>query len=86
MKEILAKKNNLGEYETVALLEECSTVLKKNLPPKLTDLRSFTIPCSIWNAIFETTLSDLGASINLMPLSIFRNLGLGEVRSTIVTL
>ena len=47
---------------------------------------SFIILCKIGNSIFERALCDLGASINLMPLSIFRWLGLGEARPTIVTL
>ena len=37
-------------------------------------------------AMFEKALCDLGASINLMTLTIFRKLGLGEARLTIVTL
>ena len=44
------------------------------------------IPCKIGNSIFERDLCDLGANINLMPLSIFRRLGLGEARPTTVTL
>ena len=47
---------------------------------------SFTIPCTIGNSIFEKALCDLGTSINLMSLSIFRRLGLGEAHPTIVTL
>jgi hypothetical protein len=56
------------------------------LPPKLEDPGNFTIPCSIGNSIFEKALCDLGASINLIPLSIFKKLGLGEARLTTVTL
>ena len=48
--------------------------------------RSFTIPCKIGNSIFERALCDLGASINLMPLSIFKRVGLGEARPATVTL
>ena len=50
------------------------------------DLDSFTIPCKIGNMIFERALYDLGTSINLMSLSIFKRLGLGEARLTTVTL
>ena len=50
------------------------------------DLGSFTIPCNIGNSIFERALCDLGASINLMLLSIFKRLRLGESRPTTVTL
>ena len=86
MKDILSKKRRLSDFETVNLTEECSAILKRKLPQKLKDPGSFTIPCTIGNAIFERGLCDLGASINLMPLSIFRRLGLGKARLTTVTL
>ena len=86
MKDILSKKRRLGEFETVALTEECSAILKNKLPPKLKDPGSFTIPCSIGNQYFGKALCDLGASINLMPMSIFKKLGIGEARPTTVTL
>ena len=76
----------LGEYETVALSEECSAILQKKLPTKLKDLGRFTIPCAIGNAVFEKALCDLGVSINLMPWSIFKKLKLGEAHPTTVTL
>ena len=53
MKDILANKIKLSDYETVALSEECSAILQRKLPPKLKDTGSFTIPCSIGNSIFE---------------------------------
>ena len=86
MKDILSKKRRLSFFATVNLIEECSAILQRKLPQKLKDLGSFTIPCTIGNSIFERALCDLGASINLMPLSIFRRQGLGEARSTTVTL
>ena len=86
MKDILYQKRRLADFETVNLTEECSAILQKKLPQKLKDPGSFTIPCTIGNAIFERALCDLGASINLMPLSIFKRLGLGEARPTTVTL
>ena len=86
MKDILSKKRRLLDFETVNLTEECSAILQRKLPQKLKDPSSFTIPCTIGNSIFERALCDLGASINLMPLSIFRQLVLGEARPTIVTL
>ena len=53
MKDILSKKRKLGDYETIALSEECSSILQKKLPPKLKDPGSFTISCAIENAVFE---------------------------------
>ena len=86
MKDILSRKRRLSEFETVNLIEECSDILQRKLPQKLKDPSSFTIPCKMGNSVFERALCDLGSSINLMPLSIFRRLGLDEVRPTTVTL
>ncbi|XP_062075462.1 uncharacterized protein LOC133779524 [Humulus lupulus] len=52
MKKFLSKKRKLEDYETVALTEECSAIFQKKLPPKLKDLGSFTIHCTIGNAVF----------------------------------
>ena len=86
MKEILSKKRKLGDYETVMLNKECSAVLQRKLPQKLKDPGIFTISCTIGSFNFDKVLCDLGASINLMPLSIFRKLGLGEVKPTSISL
>ena len=86
MKDILSKKRRPSNFETVNLTEECSAILQRKLPQKLKDPDSFTIPCTIGNSIFERALYDLGASINLLSLSIFRRLGLGEARPTTTTL
>ncbi|XP_024976229.1 uncharacterized protein LOC112514130 [Cynara cardunculus var. scolymus] len=86
LKDILNKKKKLTEYETVALTEGCSALLTNMIPPKLKDPGSFTIPCSIGGKEIRKALCDLGASINLMPLSVFNTLGIGEARPTTVTL
>ncbi|XP_062114377.1 uncharacterized protein LOC133825458 [Humulus lupulus] len=86
MKDILTRKRRLGEFETVALTKECSLFLQSKLPPKMKDLGSFTIPCTIGNSYCGMELCDLGASINLMPMSVYRQLGIGEVRPTTMTL
>ncbi|XP_075507576.1 uncharacterized protein LOC142544410 [Primulina tabacum] len=56
------------------------------IPPKLKDPGSFSIPCMIGDVVFPKALCDLGASINLMPLSVFRKLGLGEPKPTQMSL
>ncbi|XP_060972168.1 uncharacterized protein LOC115696816 [Cannabis sativa] len=86
LKDILTKERRLGEFETVALTEGCSAMLKSKIPPKLKDPGSFTIPISIRGRDVGRALCDLGASINFMPMSIFRKLGIGEARPTTVTL
>ncbi|XP_062100691.1 uncharacterized protein LOC133806615 [Humulus lupulus] len=86
LKEILSKKRKLEEYETIVLTKECSAILQKKLPPKLKYPGSFTIPCSIRGSVVTKALCDLGASVNLMNLSIFHKLKLGEARPTTVFL
>ncbi|KAH9681200.1 hypothetical protein KPL71_026880 [Citrus sinensis] len=86
LKDILARKRRLGEFETVALTQESSHMLQSKIPTKLKDPGSFTIPCSIGTRYAGRALCDLGASINLMPLSVFKQLGVGECRPTTVTL
>ncbi|XP_024035502.1 uncharacterized protein LOC127899262 [Citrus sinensis] len=86
MKEILSNKRKLEEHETVLLTKESTAILHNKLPPKLKDPGSFFIPCTIRNTYFDKALCDLGTSINLMPLFVFRKLGLGEPKATIVSL
>ena len=85
-KDIMSKKWKLEEHETVMLTEESSAILQKKLLPKLKDPGSFTIPCTIGKSYFDRALCDLGASINLMPLSVFKKFGLGEVKPTTISL
>ncbi|XP_061343130.1 uncharacterized protein LOC133289247 [Gastrolobium bilobum] len=86
MKDLLSKKRKLKECETMALTEECSAIIQKKLPPKLKDPGSFSIPIEIGNIEVGKALCDLGASINLMPLSMCRALGIKELKPTTVSL
>ena len=83
---ILANKKKFGEYETISLTEECSAVLQKKVPPKHQDMGSFAIPFSIGNLLSRKALCDLGASINLMLLLMFKRLNLGEAKPTTIVL
>ncbi|CAN6585834.1 unnamed protein product [Malus baccata var. baccata] len=86
LKELCSKKKKFLEYENVILTEQCSAVLLHKLPPKKKDLGSFTISCTIGNLDFHKVLIDLGASVNLMPYSVFQKLGEGELKPTSVSL
>ncbi|KAK9028112.1 hypothetical protein V6N11_067926 [Hibiscus sabdariffa] len=61
-------------------------MLHNKVPAKTTDLGSFTIPCSIGNNYSTKALCYPGASINLMPISVFRKLDIGEAKPTTVML
>ncbi|KAL5544829.1 hypothetical protein UlMin_008613 [Ulmus minor] len=82
LKDVLSNKRKLEECEVVALTEETTDLHQKKLPPKLKDLGSFSVPCTIGEKFHTKALCDLGASINLMPLSVFRKLGLEEPTPT----
>ncbi|XP_016483975.2 uncharacterized protein LOC107804571 [Nicotiana tabacum] len=86
LKEILSRKRKLEEVSVVMLTEKCSAILQNKLPQKLGDPDSFTIPCTLGGVYFEKALCDSGASINLMPFSIFRKLDLGEMKDIGVSL
>ncbi|GKB01932.1 putative reverse transcriptase domain-containing protein [Tanacetum coccineum] len=55
------------------------------IPRKEKDLGSFTLPCFINNVCFDNALADLGASVSVMPLSTYLNLGLGKLAHTKLT-
>ncbi|KAL8485102.1 hypothetical protein ACS0TY_027413 [Phlomoides rotata] len=86
LKDIMSNKRKMSDYETVNLTEECSAILQAKLPQKLKDPGSFTIPCKIGDGGTLRALCDLWASINLMPFSIFKKLGLGELKPTTISL
>nr|XP_016456220.1 PREDICTED: uncharacterized protein LOC107780200 [Nicotiana tabacum] len=86
IKDIVANQKRLTEFETVTLTEECTSRIEHKLPQKLKDPGSFTIPVRIGEIDVGRALCDLGASINLMSLSVFKQLGLGALRPTAVIL
>ncbi|XP_038895977.1 uncharacterized protein LOC120084150 [Benincasa hispida] len=85
-KDILTKKRRVNETEVTALTQECNALVSNRLPKKQKDPGSFTVPCSIGGLDVGHALCDLGEGINLMPLSIFKKLGIGEAQPTSVTL
>ncbi|KAG9449988.1 hypothetical protein H6P81_009953 [Aristolochia fimbriata] len=86
LKEVISRKRKMEEQGTVLLNENCSAILKNELPTKLKDPGRFRIPCEIGSNKFANALCDLGASVNLMPLSLCRYLKLGEPQEIGLTL
>nr|GEW77476.1 reverse transcriptase domain-containing protein [Tanacetum cinerariifolium] len=86
IKSLLANKDKLFELAKVPLNENCSAMLLKKLPENLGDLGKFLIPCNFLGMNVCHALEDLGASINLMPLSIWKKLSLPELTPTRMTL
>ncbi|GKE63325.1 DNA-directed DNA polymerase [Tanacetum coccineum] len=86
LKGLLSNKTRLEEACTVTMNERCSAVLLNKLPPKEKDPGSFTIPCDIGNLHINNALADLGASISIMPYTMYEKLGLGEAKPTRISL
>ncbi|GKC87370.1 reverse transcriptase domain-containing protein, partial [Tanacetum coccineum] len=81
-KSLLSNKEKLFELANTLLNENCSAVLLKKFPKKLRDPDKFLIPCNFPELDECLALADLGASINLMPLSIWNHLSLPELTTT----
>ncbi|XP_014515610.1 uncharacterized protein LOC106773428 [Vigna radiata var. radiata] len=86
LKELLMKKRKYVAKETIEVQRNCSAVIQRKLPPKLQNQGSFTIPCTIGELEVGKALIDLGASINLMPLSMFKKIRGLELKTTRMTL
>ncbi|CAN6723541.1 unnamed protein product [Malus baccata var. baccata] len=80
LKELCTTRKRISNKEVVKVSENVSAVLQRKLPPKCKDPGSFTIPCVIGNTRFEQCMLDLGASINVMPYSIYASMNLGELK------
>ncbi|XP_075076283.1 uncharacterized protein LOC142162951 [Nicotiana tabacum] len=86
MKDLMSLKFDFQDLATVTLTQTCSAVVTRPIAEKLSDPGSFTIPCTIGDFAFAKALCDLGANINLMPLAIYKRLGIGRARPTSILL
>ncbi|XP_026424454.1 uncharacterized protein LOC113320771 [Papaver somniferum] len=82
LKELCTNKHKLVGNEVMYVGENASAYLQKKLPPKLKDPGSFTIPCTIGTTRSDRALLDLGATINVMTVSIYESLDLGPFKDT----
>ncbi|CAN6552311.1 unnamed protein product [Malus baccata var. baccata] len=81
LKELCTSRRRISNKEVVQVSENVSAMLQRKLPPKCKDPGSFTIPCVIGKTKFEQCMLDLGASINVMPYSIYASMNLGELKN-----
>ncbi|CAN6716633.1 unnamed protein product [Malus baccata var. baccata] len=81
LKELCTTRKRISTKEVVKVGKNVSAILQHKLPPKCKDPGSFTIPCVIGNTRFESAMLDLGASINVMPYSIYASMNLGELKN-----
>ncbi|KAF5804656.1 putative retrotransposon gag domain, aspartic peptidase domain superfamily [Helianthus annuus] len=82
LKELCTSKKKLKGNETVKVGENISAVLQKRLPQKCKDPGVFTVPCKLGNLNIPRAMLDLGASINVLPNSIFKTLNVGPLKRT----
>ncbi|GJR94654.1 reverse transcriptase domain-containing protein [Tanacetum coccineum] len=86
LKSLISNKEKLFELAKTSLNEHCSAVLLIKLPEKLGDPVKFLIPYNFPGMDECLALADLGASTNLMPLSVWKKLSLPELTPTCMTL
>nr|GEW62012.1 reverse transcriptase domain-containing protein [Tanacetum cinerariifolium] len=86
LKALIGNKEKISEMTRTPMNEHCSAVILNKLPRKLGDPDKFLIPCEFLGMDECLALADLGASINLMPLSVWEGLSLSELTPSCMTL
>ncbi|GJT32293.1 reverse transcriptase domain-containing protein [Tanacetum coccineum] len=83
---LLRNKEKLEEIAITTVNAECSAIIMNKVPEKLEDPGKFLIPCALQELDRTSALADSGASINLLPHSIYKKLGLEALTPTRMTL
>ena len=86
LKDLCTVKRGLSVNKKAFLTEKVSTIIECKTPVKYKDLGCPTISVNIGGTCVEKVLLDLGASVNLLPYSMYKQLGLGELKPTSITL
>ena len=86
LKDLCSVKRKTNVPKRAFLTEQVSSILQQKVPAKYKDPGCPTIPCVIGNHEIDRALLDLGASVNLLPYSVYEKLGLGKLKPTSVTL
>ncbi|RVW89720.1 hypothetical protein CK203_047282 [Vitis vinifera] len=86
LKDLCTMKRGLNFNKQAFLMEQVSAIIKCKTPIKYKDLGCPTISVNIGDTYIEKTLLDLGASVNLLPYSVYKQLGLRELKPTSITL
>ncbi|GKE09631.1 reverse transcriptase domain-containing protein [Tanacetum coccineum] len=86
VKRFIMEQRKLEEISITTVNAECSAIILNIFPEKLEDPGKFLIPCALQELDRTNALADSGASINLLPHSIYKQLGLGALKPTRMTL
>ena len=85
LKDLCTVKRKLGVNKEAFMTEQSTSLIRNNLPPKYKDSGSPTISIVVGNSKLGHALVDLGASVNLLPYSVYVDLRLGELEPTNIT-
>ena len=86
LKDLCTVKKGLNVNKKAFLIEQVSAIIESKTPVKYKDPGCPTISVNIGGISIEKALLDLGASVNLLPYSMYKQLGLGELKPTSITL
>ncbi|XP_057513183.1 uncharacterized protein LOC130795179 [Actinidia eriantha] len=86
LKDLCTVKRTLNVKDKAFLMEQLSSIIQANTAPKYKDPGCPTVSIVIGATTIEHALLDLGASVNLLPYTVYKKLGLGELKPTSVTL
>ena len=86
LKDLCTIKKGLGIEKKAFLTEQVNSIIQSKNPVKYKDPGSPTISVNIGGTCIDKALLDLGASVNLLPYSVYKQLGLGELKPTNITL
>ena len=86
LKDLCIVKRGLNVEKKAFLTEQVNAIIKCKTPVKYKDPGCPTISVNIGGTCIEKALLDLGASVNLLPYSVYKQLGLGELKPTSIIL
>ncbi|CAM8886469.1 unnamed protein product [Rhodiola kirilowii] len=86
LKELCTNHRRTTQNEQVMLGESVSAAIQRKVPKKCKDPGTFTIPCVIGNVRIENCMLDLGASINVLPYSLYLSLRIGPLKPVGLTI
>ena len=86
LKDLCTIKKGLGIEKKAFLTEQVNAIIQSKNPVKYKDTGSPTISVNIGGTCIDKALRDSGASVNLLPYSMYKQLGLGELKPTDITL
>ena len=86
LKDLCTTKRGFNVNNKAFLTEQVSAIIECKTLVKYKDSGCPTVSVNIGGTCVEKALLDLGASVNLLPFSMYQQLGLGELKATTITL